>query len=394
MYRKKICFVTTTSLTIKTFLLGQLIFLSKNGYEVTVICNHDIKLKQLLPKDINYKPITMKRGIKPLNTIKSIYQIYKILRVGKYDIVQYSTPNAALYSAIASWVAKIPIRLYCQWGIRYVGFTGWKRGLFKVIEKLVCSLSTNIEPDSNGNLEFSHREGLYNKDKSKVIWNGSANGVELEKFVFSKKEIWRSRIRDKYDIDFRDIVLGFIGRLDKDKGVNELLGAFKIILSKYPMTKLLMIGSDDKNEGLDQELLQWSRSTDAIKYTGFTNEVEKYIAALDIFILPSYREGFGSVVIEAEAMGVPVIVTDIPGPIDAMKPGETGLTVPKATVQPLVEAIEQMIVNPKMREKMGENAKSFARTNFDQSKLWDFIMEDRERLYNTFVSSKKEKMNA
>ncbi|MFA1820254.1 glycosyltransferase family 4 protein [Virgibacillus oceani] len=392
---KNICFVTTTSITIKSFLLGQLNYLSKNGYNITVICDYCDSLKNHLPKNINYIPVNMKRGI-DFNTPKSILALYKVFRNGNFNIVQYSTPNAAFNASIAARLAGVPIRIYAQWGIRYVGYNGWKRKIFKLLERLVCTLSTRIQPDSKGNLIYSHKEGLYIHEKSNVIWNGSANGVDLNKFDILKKEAWRTGIRNRYNIGANDLVLGFIGRLDKDKGVNELLEAFKIILHKHPGLKLLMIGPSDKDDGLNQGLLAWSKQSESVIFTGFIEGIEKYMSAIDILVQPSYREGFGSVVIEAEAMGIPVIVTDIPGPTDAMQSGSnaTGLIVPKKAVQPLVQAMEKMVLDPELREEMSQNAISFARSHFDQAKLLNFILEDKNRLYHQLISSKEEKMNA
>jgi len=387
MYRKKICFVTTKSITIKSFLLEQLHYLNKHGYDVTVICDYDADLNNVLDKNINYFPVKMKRGIDFIHTPKCIFTLYRIFRKSNYSIVQYSTPNAAFSTSIAALLARVPIRLYSQWGIRYVGFTGFKRRIFKLLEKLVCTLSTNIQPDSKGNLLFSRKEGLYSDKKSRVIWNGSANGVDLGKFDISKKVEWRKVIRSKYNLSSDDFVLGFIGRLDKDKGIDELLEAFKLTINIYSNIRLIIIGPSDKNDGLNQKLLEWSKSSESVIYTGFTNKVEKYISALDVLVQPSYREGFGSVVIEAAAMGIPVIVTDIPGPTDAMKLGITGLAVPKATVQPLFHAIEFMNVNPKIRKQMSINSIEFAQKNFDQAKLLNFILEDKNRLYEEQINA-------
>ncbi|MCL7746083.1 glycosyltransferase family 4 protein [Halalkalibacter alkaliphilus] len=378
MKENRMCVVTTTSITIKSFLLQQLIFLSQNGYDITIVCNYDEELIAFLPKNIKYNPITMKRGVDGLGALNSLDLLYKLFKKERFDIVQYSTPNAALYASIASWLTRTPVRLYCQWGIRYVGFTGWRRRVFKAIEKIVCSLSTYIEPDSYGNLQFSKSEKLYTSNKSNVIWNGSANGVDLNRFDFTSKQKWSDEIRQKYKISNDDLVFGFIGRLNKDKGINELLSAFKYISQHNVNVKLMMIGPEE-NAGVHQDLFEWSQQSETVIYCGFTNEVEKYYSALDVFILPSYREGFGSVVIEAEAMGIPVIVTDIPGPTDAMLRGETGLVVPKGEVDPLIEAMKTML-NPTLRHEMGEKAIVFVREKFDQRVLWKHILEDRNRL--------------
>lgn len=385
---KKLCVVTTTAITIKSFLINQLSYLSHHGYIVTVVCDYDADLAKILPKNINYKPIPMNRGIEGIGMIKSMWNLYRFFKSEKFDIIQYSTPNAAFYSSIASWGAKTPIRLYCQWGIRYVGYTGWKRKLFKILEKITCKLSTNIQPDSYGNLQFGREEGLYSALKSEVIWNGSANGVDLKTFDIRHKDQWRSEIRELYKIDKDDIVFGFIGRICKDKGVNELLESYKSIYQKYPHVKLLIIGSDEGLETINPEIYRWSTQCEGVTYCGYKTDIEKYYAALDVFVLPSYREGFGSVVIEAGVMGVPAIVTNIPGPTNAMKPNVTGLVVPKASVSYLQASMEKLLLNRELCRQMGMNAYVFSRDQFEQKTLWKHILANRNELINKGMSIK------
>lgn len=381
MTKKKICVLTTKSITIKGFLINQLDFLSQNGFEVTVVCDKDIDFFNELPSTIEYRPITMKRGVDGFGMFKSIRDLYRLFKLEKFDIVQYSTPNAAFYTSIASWLAKIPVRLYCQWGIRYVGFSGWKRLLFKGFEKVTCYLSTDIEPDSNGNLEFCRNEKLYPSHKSRVIWNGSANGVDLTKFNINMKNQWQLQIRSMFNIQDNDFVFGFIGRINRDKGVNELLYAFKEIYKTYPSNvKLLIVGPEENNKEIDQDIYEWSKKCGAVIYSGFTTEVEKYYAAMDVFILPSYREGFGTVVIEAEAMGIPVVVTDIPGPTNAMQDGVTGFVVPKGEVDPLVQKMDRLLNDLDLCKKLGINAFEFARDKFEQKELWGHVLIDRNQL--------------
>ena len=374
---KKICFVTTIPSTLRTFVLDTAIYLHENGlYDITFISNYDEDFKNKLPSYIKYIPIKMKRGIS-FDGLRVIKDMFKIFKKEKFDLIQYSTPNASLYASIASRISKVKVRLYCQWGIRYVGFTGIRRKIFKLIEKIICNNSTYIEPDSFGNLSFSFQEKLYNQNKSTVIWNGSANGVDLQKFDISKKEHWRDEIRKKYNLN-DDIVIGFIGRLDKDKGINELLRAFKNIEKED--IKLMIVGPEDKISGLDSELYEWARNCKNIVFTGRVNDAERYYSTMDIFVLPSYREGFGSVVVEAEAMGVPVIVTNIPGPTDAMIKDKTGFIVEKANIESLQSALQKMIENSEMREKMSSEAIKFATEKFDSQELHKQILIDRKKL--------------
>ena len=372
---KKICFITTVSITLKSFLIGTAKYMYNTGeWEVYMICDYDEEFEKSLPDYIHYYPVPMSRGIN-LNGISAIRQMVKIFRMENFDIIQYSTPNASLYASIAGKIAKVPIRLYCQWGIVYVGFNGVKRKIFKTIEKFVCSFSTWVEPDSKGNLDFSHNEKLYSKNKGSVVWNGSACGIKLDKFDFSKKALYRAEIRNKLNISEEAFVFGFVGRITRDKGINELLKAFKEIDSDKIC--LVFVGSDDESHTVDNELYSWSKSKENIIYCGVSGEVEKYLSAMDCYILPSYREGFGMGVIEAEAMGVPVIISDIPGPTDAMKNNYTGLIVKKKDVDSLKDAMIYMTHNA---DRFNGKGVDFVKERFDQSVLLEKIRQDREKL--------------
>jgi glycosyltransferase involved in cell wall biosynthesis len=377
---KKICFVTTVPSTIEAFILDTAKYLyNMSDYDITIICDEDIEFGKCLPDYIKYIPISMKRGIN-ITGFNAIFKMIKIFNKEQFTIVQYSTPNASFYASIASKLVGVPVRLYCQWGIAYVGFSGFKRRVFKTIEKVVCSLSTWIEPDSYGNLKFSHKEGLYTSGKSSVVWNGSASGVNFKKFDITYKDQWSQEKRSKYSIAQNTYVIGFVGRLNRDKGINELIAATKKFFDDHPNSVLLLVGGQDKFETVDQELYEWSLNDKRIIYCGTTNEVEKYLATMDVFILPSYREGFGSAVIEAQAMGVPVIVTDIPGPTDAMIDGKTGLVVRLADIDSLKTAMVTLHEDKELAEQMSKEGCLFVSSKFDSEKLKQYILEDRNRL--------------
>lgn len=379
---KKICYITTIPATLESFVLPTAAYLTEQtDWQITMICDEDPAFPAKLPKGVRYIPIPMKRGIS-LSGIGAMLKMAKIFRKEKFDLVQYSTPNASLYASLAAKLAGIPVRLYCQWGIAYVGFQGFKRKIFRTIEKLVCSLSTWVEPDSFGNLEFSRREGLYGEKKSTVVWNGSASGVDLKKFDISGKQKWRDEIRTQNGIEKDALVYGFVGRITRDKGIDELFEAYRTIASERKDTYLLLVGRMENEESLDQTRLEWARQEKCVIFCGQTNVVEKYMSAMDVYILPSYREGFGSAVVEAEAMGVPVIVSDIPGPTDAMRRDETGLVVKKADVETLRDAMLRLYDDEALRQRLGDAAYTFAVEHFDQTKLAEQILQDRKRLLN------------
>lgn len=373
----KVCFVTTISLTLKTFVLEFAKAMHETGdFEIHVICSHDADFEKMLPEYIHYHPISMKRGIS-FDGLNVIWEMYRYFRKEDFDLVQYSTPNASCWASIAARLAGIPCRLYCQWGIAYVGFRGLKRWAFKQIEKLVCRCSTKVEPDSFGNLRFSHHEKLYDAKKSCVIWNGSASGVNTQKFDISRKAFWRTEIRSQYGIPEDAVVYTFIGRITKEKGINELFEASKKLMASQPDVYLLLVGPVEKAESVDAALYQWSCEESRVVYVGYTNKVEQYLAASNVYVLPSYREGFGSAIIEAEAMGVPVITSDIPGPSDAMIHGKTGLLTPKADGQKLYEQMLVMYKNADLRDELGKYGAEFAASSFEQTMLFDKILSDR-----------------
>lgn len=377
---KKICCITTVPPTLVDFVVPTVAQMKNQvDWEFTMVANTDSEFEKMLPEGVRYIPIPMERGIS-IGGIRAMLRMVKLFQKEKFDLVQYSTPNASLYASLAAWIARVPVRLYCQWGVAYVGFTGIKRKIFKAVEKLVCTLSTWVEPDSFGNLDFSHKEGLYPQEKGSVIWNGSACGVNLQKFDISSKEKWRKAIRTQYGIGENDFVYGFVGRITGDKGINELLAASKEILRENTNTWLMLVGRMDKIETVDQALFDWAQNEPRVIICGYTNVVEQYLSAMDVYVLPSYREGFGSAAVEAEAMGVPVIITDIPGLTEAMRANETGIVVKKADKESLLAAMLQIKQNENMRAEFAKKAYSFATQRFEQTKLTEHILEDRKKL--------------
>ena len=378
--KKKICFITTIGGTLRVFVLKLAEYLHNTGeFDISFLCTPEEQLSKMLPDYIHLIPVPMERGIS-ISGFKAMWQMKRIFDKEKFDIVQYSTPNAACYASIAAWLSRVPVRLYCQWGIAYVGFSGLKRKIFKLEEKMVCTLSTWVEPDSRSNLEFSHKEGLYPEKKGSVVWNGSASGVDLTKFDIEKKTEYNRSIRKQYGIPDDAFVYGFVGRITGDKGINELFTATKKVMEQHPNAWLLLVGHSEKAESVDDELYKWAESCDRVVFSGYTLVAEQFIATMDCFVLPSYREGFGMSVVEAEAMGVPVIITNIPGPIDGMLKNKTGLIVPKKDAVALQEAMVKLITSPELCRKFGENGAAYASENFEQKEIFRRIYEDRKEL--------------
>lgn len=370
----KICYIVTVPITIRSFFIPQLKYLANNGFDVSVVCSKDELLQQELGNTITYHPIEMPRGISFLGSLKAVWELFCYFREERFDFIQYSTPNAAMYASIAGRLANIKVRNYHLMGFRYLGTKGILRFILKKMEKISCNYSTHIECVSNSNLEIGIKEKVLKKEKAQVVWNGSSGGVDLKRFDYSKRLTYRKEIRSKYGLSESDFVFGFVGRITKDKGVNELLEAFLSIED----AKLLMVGKEEGASTLNQRIYNVSMENSNIIFVGQVKDVEKYYAALDVLILPSYREGFGNVIIEAAAMGTPAIVSNIPGPIDAVEIGKTALVVNKKDTDSLLEAMKK--IQRMDYIEMGVQAEQFAREKFDSETLCRKILETKKEI--------------
>lgn len=374
--RPSICYVTTIPATLTAFIVPSADFLRRvGGFNVTLVSSGGESFEKGLPPGVRFEQVEMRRGI-DLRGVLAVWRLFRFFRTNEFDIVQFCTPNASLYASIASTLARVPIRIYAQWGIRYVGFSGVKRELFKTIEMLTCRLATHIEPDSRGNLEFSAEEQLYPKQKGFVLWNGSAAGVDLRRFDHSRKRVWGKETRVRYGIPADSFIVGFVGRLCMDKGGNELLKAASSFLDAVPGSHLLLVGPVEGTT-MEPDLISWAQHDPRVTLTGPTDHVEQLMAAMDVLALPSYREGFGSVVVEAEAMGIPVVVTDIPGPREAIRPNETGLMVPVRDEKSLLHALVKLQSDSDLRKRLGDAGVEFAHTHFSRDQFQEHLLARR-----------------
>lgn len=381
--RKKICFCTTLGGTIRAFLVDFSKYLVKHeNYDVTWIANDDNRLHEYINEHIHLIPLKMKRGF-GFDGPRVIWQLYRIFKREKFDIVQYSTRNAGTYASIAAWIAGIKCRLYCQWGMMFIALKGIKRALLKWDEKLVVSLSTVVESESFSMYETAIKHGIYKPEKASVIWHGSACGVNLDRYIMVNKPTWRKEVREELGISENARVFGYCGRITRDKGLNELFSAFKKVVedkNRKTDTFLLIIGRKDHAETINQELFAWAKSSPFVKFTGYTNNVPKYYSALDVFTSLSYREGFGLVVIEAAAMGVPGIVSDALGQRDTIEHGKTGYSVRTYHTEDVVKAMNYFIEHPEKAIEMGINARKVVDEKYEQKELLRRLAEHRNLL--------------
>jgi len=343
MKRMKLCIMATASASIVSFYGEQLDYLKERGFDVTVITSPDNNLAKKISSSSKLFFIPMSRQITPLKDIISFFKVAKVFRRERFDMVQYNSPKAAILGSICGYFFHVPVRLYLMWGIYYSAQKGFRRKLFKAVEKIICILSTHVSPDSKGNRTFAIDEKLCPQSKLSVVGYGSANGVNLDRFNPYKLKVTGIAIRKALNLPEGAIVVGFVGRLKREKGINELIEAFVILAKKYPKLYLLLVGPREDRVGeYKKSVCKILADEKRIISVGFKENPQEYMAAMDIFVLPSYREGFGIVNIEASAMELPIISTDIPGPRDSIINNKTGMLVAVRNEFQLQEAIEKL----------------------------------------------------
>lgn len=377
---KKICGLTTQPITIKAFMLENFKYVAQHGWEPYAISQPTDMLTKDTLGPVNYIPVDIKWGnVSPWEVIKTIWRLYKIFKKERFDVIQYATSNAALYACIAGWMARVPVRIYCQWGISYTDFTGINLWFYKTAEKVTCLFSTSVQPDSKSNLKFSLEEGLYSAKKGSVLFNGSACGADMVKYDIKKKEEWAEEIADKYDTQKYRKVFGYVGRVVPEKGINELLEAFMGI--NDPQSLLLIVGPTEEVGRLNQDLYQKSLSQENIIYVGPVPNAAKYFAVFDFMMLPSYREGFGMTVLEAAAMGVPSIISNIKGPTDLIRDGFNGLVCDVKSVESLKKSMQKALqLGEEEYKVLCDNAFREVLEKFDAIKFKQAFLDNRVML--------------
>ena len=374
---KKICFITTIQLTIDTFVVPFAKVLAENGYEITYICNMS---EEFVQKHSGYAKcihLPMRRGFHFTDIFKFTLAFKKIFKREKFDIIYYATNNAAFYSSIAGKWSKVPVRLYAQWGIHYVAASGMKRRIMKFLEKTTCKNSTIIRAQSPKNRQIAIDEKLCRPEKIKVLGLGGTVGVDFSEYEFDRKEEFRNTIRSQYGLTEEAFIFGFVGRITKDKGCTELLQAFKRG-DFSDNTKLMLVGMYDGCEGALLELIEWAKISDKVLFTGHvkSNEVCKYMSAFDVLVHPTYREGFGKVLQEGLAMGLPIITTDVPGPSEVVEEGISGMLVPSKDSESLEKAMKKLMVDEELMREFAQNGRKRAEENFERSKMVGNILTD------------------
>lgn len=373
--KKKIYRITTSSGSLHGLLKGQLRFLNKY-YEVVGIASDTGNLKDVEEEQgIRTINIKMAREISLLQDIKSLIALYQLFRKDKPDIVHANTPKASLLSMIAAMAARVPNRIYLVTGLRFETTKGLLRFILKTMERITCLCATKVIPEGDGVKNTLIREKITSKSLEK-IHNGNINGIDLTYFDRTKEvEEKASLIRKPNTFTFI-----FVGRLVKDKGVNELIEAFNKISQEQKDVRLILVGKFE--EALDplfsssKEIINNNRLID---FVGYQNDIRPYLVASDVLILPSYREGFPNVILQAGAMGIPCIVTDINGCNEAIIDGKNGIIIPKQDSNALYEAMKRIKTDVDLHKNLALNSRALISSRYDQKDLWDALLN----MYNS-----------
>ena len=356
---QRICFVLTVEYTVKAFLLNHLRALSEL-YDVTVIVNTD-NPNFLAGAEIKAKviPLKMSRDISLFSDLICLFKLIKIFYQQRFASVHSLMPKSGLLAMLAAWVMRVPLRIHTFTGQVWANKIGLKRFILKQFDRLIVFLSTNNIVDSPSQRQFLLDNKVITLAKSMVFSKGSVSGVDIARFKPNTQS--KIDIRQQLRIPNDDVIFLFTGRLNKDKGVLDLAYAFKQLDIK--MMHLVLVGSNEQN--MQAELTNILGTSQNVHFIGHINTPEAYMATADVLCLPSYREGFGSVVIEAAAVGIPAIASRIYGITDAVVDGETGLLHEPRDIEGIKSCMQQLIENKPLRLKLGEQARQRVIMDFD-----------------------------
>lgn len=343
------------------------------------------KLK--LSDRLNYEIVEIPRKIQPRKDLAALVRLIGLFREKKFDLVHSTTPKAGLLTAIAAFIAAVPIRLHTWTGQQWVRLSGPVRMLSRMADRLIGILNTHCYADSKSQMRFLVKEKIIAPRKISVIGENSLAGVDLDRFNLDNwSALEKQRIRKELSINTESQVIIFVGRIAKDKGVFELLGAFERLLELGYNLDLLMVGPFDQDRGGSASISTADvQRNPRIHLIGYTERPERYLAIADIFCLPSYREGFGSVVIEAAAMGIPAVGTRINGLVDAVANEETGLLVPPRDELSLMEALKRMLDDTELVLKMGRSARQRCLRHFSAETINQALAQEYVRLFTNSV---------
>jgi glycosyltransferase involved in cell wall biosynthesis len=381
---KRLIHVTTVGMTLR-FVAGQVRHMQRQGIEVHAMSAPGALLDEFhKSENVPIHAVEMTRKISPIRDLFSMFHIHQVMRRIRPDIVHGHTPKGGLLAMIAAWLGRVPVRIYQIHGLPFITARRHRRLLLKWSEKISCLLAHEVLCVSESMRQIAITEGICPESKVRVLCGGSSNGVDgTDQFNpnnFSNEQ--RLSVRAKYSIPADAILLGFIGRIVRDKGLIELVEAWQSLRDALPNMHLLVVGPFEPHDPLPSETERTLREDPRIHLAGENWSPAGLYSAMDMVVLPSYREGFPVVPLEAAAMGLPMIATRIPGCVDAVVDGVTGTLVEPHDAMSLAKVIERYASQAELRRAHGEAGRQRVLRDFRPEKIWEAVYSEYERLLN------------
>lgn len=385
--QKKIKLIRTSTIpgSIETFCRGLLRELQEGeNYEVVVVSSPGKEMEIISQREhVKCIDVPMERHISPFRDIRSLLRLYKVFKKERPDMVHSITPKAGLLSMIAAKLARVPVRLHTFTGLVFPTARGFTKKILILTDKITCACATHIVPEGEG-VKSDLQTYKITKKPLKILGHGNIRGIDLEYYNPTLPEVASEaeKIRDKDKFTFI-----FIGRIVGDKGINELIDAFEQLKKNVSDIRLILVGNFEKSlDPISEKSSEIIKEDKDIILAGPQKDVRPWLLASDAFVFPSYREGFPNVVIEAGAMGLPSIVTDINGSREIIINGENGLIIPPHDVKSLFETMKQMVVNKKERLKMASKSRNMIASRYEQSYVRQCLKDYYKEILNETLS--------
>jgi len=380
---KKLIRITTIPMALHVLLPGQMKFMSENGFKVIMISADGENLDKVIENEkCQHIIVPMTRKITPWQDLLCLFQLIKIFRKEKPDIVHSHTPKAGLLGMMAAKISGIKIRIHTVAGLPLMEESGLKYALLKQIEKITYSVANHVWPNSNSLYNFIKKNNLADAYKLKVIGQGSTNGVSITRF--NKETLdknFLTVIKGNINYDTASVYLLYIGRLVKHKGIVALVNVFSLLKKNYPHLKLILVGIFESSlDPLPKKILKQIVDDPCIINVGWSDNAEYYMSLAHYFVFPSYREGFPNVLLEAGAIQLPVICSNIPGNTDIIIHNETGLLFEKKNEKDMYQKLKYALDNPKKMLSMANKLQHYIKFWYEREMYWKILLEEYNKL--------------
>jgi glycosyltransferase involved in cell wall biosynthesis len=371
--RPRLLYITTHGKAALGLMRGQLAMLRDRGFDVTVVASPSWELDDVATREgVPTIAVPMNREITPLRDLVALHRLVRVIKRIRPDVVNAGTPKAGLLGMIASRIANVPARVYVLRGLRLETTSGLKRLLLKTTERIASACAHHVVCVSDSMRQVYVAQNLAPAWKCMIPGPGSSNGIDVSRFEQTDARLKSARdIRRKFGIPRDAPVIGFVGRLTRDKGIVELAEAFRSVLHSHPEARLLLVGEFESGDPVPQDTIDWLRASPDVSVAGFSKDPSGYYSVMNLLAFPSYREGFPNVPLEAAAASIPVVGFAATGTVDAVLDGQTGTLVPMGNVPALTAAISEYLSNDVLRFQHGQAGFLRASTEFPNEAIWE-----------------------